>query len=104
MRPEVAGVIFFKISSTAVRIAIMEKLIHDRHGPRYNLFWNAFLKQLRQIDTKRNEIVHWKRKHQCPPQRPQYTGSGGFANAPEFLGQNANQTKNPLKGSDRICQ
>ncbi|RUP00314.1 hypothetical protein [Hyphomicrobium sp.] len=57
--PKVAGIIFFRISSTQVRNDILEKLIRRKFGSVYNLFWNSYLKELRPIDIKRNEVVHW---------------------------------------------
>ena len=57
--PTVAGIIFFRISSTDVRNRILEKLFRLKHRETYNLFFNSFLKQLHPIDLKRNEIVHW---------------------------------------------
>ena len=59
MKSDVAGVIFFKITNTMARNSIIEKLIGKKHGTTYNLFWNAYLRELRTIDLKRNEIVHW---------------------------------------------
>ena len=59
MANDVGGIIFFRITSTQVRNQILEKLIHQKFGTKYNLFWNSYLKQLRPIDIKRNEIVHW---------------------------------------------
>jgi hypothetical protein len=56
---EVAGIIFFKISSTDSRNKIIEKLFKRRHKGQYNLFINSLISQLRPIDLKRNEIVHW---------------------------------------------
>jgi hypothetical protein len=55
----VAATIFYKITSTSSRIAIIEKLLHRKHGTKFNPFWNGYIKALRPIDTKRNEIVHW---------------------------------------------
>jgi hypothetical protein len=55
----VAPIIFYKITSTGVRKAIIEKLLHRKHGSKFNLFWNQYLESLRPIDIKRNQIVHW---------------------------------------------
>lgn len=57
--PEVAGIIFFKISSADSRNKIIEKLFKRSHKGQYNLFINSLITQLRPIDLKRNEIVHW---------------------------------------------
>jgi hypothetical protein len=59
MEPEVAAIIFFKISSADSRNKIIEKLFKRRHKDEYNLFVNSLIAQLRPIDIKRNEIVHW---------------------------------------------
>lgn len=59
MEPYVAGVVFFKNTSSQARTAIFEKLIRHRYGAKYNLFWNSLIKHLGQIDKKRNAIVHW---------------------------------------------
>ena len=56
---EKAAIVFFKITNSQARNAILEKLIKETHGNEYNLFWNSYLKELRTIDIKRNEIVHW---------------------------------------------
>lgn len=55
----VASTIFYKIGNTGSRNSILQKLLHKKHGSTFNLFWNAYLKELRIIDIKRNEIVHW---------------------------------------------
>jgi hypothetical protein len=59
MTRETATTIFYKITNTGSRNSIIEKLLHAKYGTRFNLFWNAYLKEMRQIDLKRNEIVHW---------------------------------------------
>jgi hypothetical protein len=56
---QTAQIIFYKITSSDARNKILEKLIHEKHERKYNLFWNAYFKQLRTIDLRRNEIVHW---------------------------------------------
>jgi hypothetical protein len=56
---DVAATIFYKITNTGSRSGILERLLHKKHGPTFNLFWNAYFKDLRQIDLKRNAIVHW---------------------------------------------
>jgi hypothetical protein len=55
----VAATIFYKITSSGARTAIIEKLLHQKHQSKYNPFWNSYKKQLKPVDTKRNEIVHW---------------------------------------------
>lgn len=55
----VAGIIFFKISSADSRRKIIHKLYKYKHQQTYNLFMNSLIDQLRPIDQRRNEIVHW---------------------------------------------
>lgn len=55
----VAATIFYRITSYGARTAIIEKLLHQKHQSKYNLFWNSYKKHLKPVDTKRNEIVHW---------------------------------------------
>jgi hypothetical protein len=59
VHPKVSGIIFFKIVSTGARTSILEKLLHNKFDTKYNLFWNSFVKLLKQVDGIRNEIVHW---------------------------------------------
>jgi len=54
-----AGVTFFRINNARARLAIIGRLIRKRHGDQYNIFWNSLEKQLRAIDQRRNQIVHW---------------------------------------------
>jgi hypothetical protein len=55
----VAGTIFYKISNASARNSIIEKLLKTKYNAKFNLFWNSYLKLLRPIDLRRNEIVHW---------------------------------------------
>jgi hypothetical protein len=61
--PDMAGVIFFKITDARARSDILDCVIRKRFGTTYNLFWNSFRAQLRDIDAKRNAIVHWMTAH-----------------------------------------
>lgn len=54
-----AVTVFYKITNTNARNTILEKLLHQKCNTKFNLFWNPFAHELRQIDLKRNEIVHW---------------------------------------------
>jgi hypothetical protein len=56
---EVAGIIFFRITSPRVVDTIIEKTLRFRHGALYNVFWNSVGKELGVIAIKRNDIVHW---------------------------------------------
>lgn len=55
----IAGIIFFRITSADSRNKIIEKLFRQKYQGEYNLFINSLLSQLKPIDRKRNEIVHW---------------------------------------------
>jgi hypothetical protein len=83
----IAGIVFFKITSSRVRDAIMDKLLRKKHGTTYALFWNSMIKQIDKISRRRNEIVHWKTVLHFA-QRPEecfFT-----LNPPNFWGYDAN--------------
>jgi hypothetical protein len=54
-----AGITFFRINNARARLAIIERLIHKRHGSQYSKFWNSLRRLLRGLDERRNQIVHW---------------------------------------------
>lgn len=54
-----AGVSFFKMNNARARNATLERLLKKRHGSTHNIFWNSYGEQLRGLDAKRNNIVHW---------------------------------------------
>jgi hypothetical protein len=56
---DIAATIFFKITSTQSRDAILDKLMKMKLKNEYNIFWNSLQKQLPQIANKRNHIIHW---------------------------------------------
>jgi hypothetical protein len=58
--PDYAGIMFFKITSARARNRAVDGLLSKRFGNTYNLFWNALLKRINQLDQRRNEIVHWQ--------------------------------------------
>lgn len=62
---EIASIIFFKVTNSQARNAIIEKVVHQTFGSEYNPFLNSYLKELRNIDIKRNEIVHWSTAAYC---------------------------------------
>jgi hypothetical protein len=62
MRPQVAAIIFFKITSSRARDSVLEKLIKKKHGSLYSTFWKSAFKHLGQLSEKRNQIVHWNAK------------------------------------------
>src|SRR4051812_26824585 len=59
MDPSVAAIVFFKIVSTGARASILEKLLKKNYGTAYNRYWGSFEGRLREVDVKRNCIVHW---------------------------------------------
>jgi len=59
MKWEAAATIFYKITNTSARNSILEKLLHHTFGAKFNPFWNPLSQEIRALDLKRNEIVHW---------------------------------------------
>jgi hypothetical protein len=59
MERDNAATIFYRINNADARTRILEKLIRKKHENRFNLFWNSYFKELRPMNTRRNEIVHW---------------------------------------------
>ena len=62
------GIVFFRITNTSARNAILDALLTKRFGTTYEHHWNGIpntpnkkglFTLLRQIDSRRNEIVHW---------------------------------------------
>jgi hypothetical protein len=60
MTHDVAGVIFFRITSAPTRDAILERLLKKKHGATYLTFWHSMIKLTTALAQKRNEIVHWR--------------------------------------------
>jgi hypothetical protein len=65
---ELAVIVFYRITNTHSRNRIIEELIEKRYGDAYNAYLNGIpntphrsglLSIIRQLDQKRNEIVHW---------------------------------------------
>ena len=57
--PPVAATIFFRVTNSPSRIAILDQLMRRKHGASNRLFFNSLTKALRPLDGCRNEIVHW---------------------------------------------
>ena len=56
----IAGIVFFKITSARSRNALIEELLTKRkQRQKYSAFWKAYFKDMGQLDQRRNEIVHW---------------------------------------------
>jgi hypothetical protein len=58
---EVAGAIYFRISSSRSRLAIIERLMEDRHQALYRPFLRPLLNRQKFVDQTRNQVVHWRR-------------------------------------------
>lgn len=59
VKPDIAGVVFFRINNSRARNSSIERLLKKKHGDVYNIFWNSLEKQLRILDGIRNNVVHW---------------------------------------------
>ena len=57
---ETAGTIFFRISNTRSRMAIITALLKKRYGSGHSLFWNSAEKLIRVTDNARNNVIHWQ--------------------------------------------
>jgi hypothetical protein len=62
----IGGIIYFRLTSAGLRNRTIEDLIERKHGDRFNAYWfgtkdrPALRELIRQIDDRRNQIVHWK--------------------------------------------
>lgn len=67
--PDICGVMFYKMNNARSRLMVIDRLLHKKHNNTYNLFWNSLFKELRQLDDRRNLIVHWitKKSGQSSP-------------------------------------
>jgi hypothetical protein len=59
MDDRTAAIIFFRITNTSARNAIIERLFRGKFQTLFNLFRNSLMADLHPIDSQRNEIVHW---------------------------------------------
>ena len=65
--PELAGVVFFRITSVGYRNKIIASLLEKRFSDKYKTFWHGTAKHrkdglfnvIQQLDDLRNPIVHW---------------------------------------------
>lgn len=62
-------IVFYRLTNTHSRNAILEELLRKRYGDKYDAYWNGtpnthprkgMAGLIRQLDQKRNEIVHWR--------------------------------------------
>ncbi len=65
---EYGGIVFFRLTNTSSRNSIFETLLKKRYGDQYHAFWHGIpntpnkkglFTLIRQLDQRRNEIVHW---------------------------------------------
>ncbi|NJM33469.1 MAG: hypothetical protein HC850_00855 [Rhodomicrobium sp.] len=65
---DLAGLVFFRITSANSRNAIIESLLEKRYGTTYQAYWHGIpntphkrglFTWIKQLDQRRNEIVHW---------------------------------------------
>jgi len=68
---DLAAIVFFRITNTSARNGILEQLLEKTHGTTYDTFWHGqpgtggqrripgLFALIQQLDTRRNEIVHW---------------------------------------------
>jgi hypothetical protein len=66
-----AAIVFFRITNTSARNGIIEQLLEQKHGTKYDTYWHGqpgsggqrripgLFALIRQLDSRRNEIVHW---------------------------------------------
>lgn len=55
----VAATIFFKITASRSRSAILDKLYKRKYKTEYREFFNSLIALAGTLDQRRNEIVHW---------------------------------------------
>lgn len=65
---DLAGIVFYRITNAHSRNSIIETLLEKKHKTRFEHYWSgipgtphkkALLTLIRQLDSSRNEIVHW---------------------------------------------
>ncbi len=59
----VAGTIFFRLTNSASRLAILDKLMRMKHGSEHRTFFNSFISRMKPFDGRRNQVVHWHTSH-----------------------------------------
>ena len=67
--PELAGVVFFRITASRARNTIISSLLKRKTAKQYDAYWNGapnthkrhgMFTLIGELDGKRNEIVHWQ--------------------------------------------
>jgi len=59
MHESAAGTVFFKITASRSRSAILDKLFKKKFGDKFRPFWNSLINHFAYLDQRRNELVHW---------------------------------------------
>jgi hypothetical protein len=60
-----AGVVFFRLTNTHSRNIIIDQLLNKQFGDKFRTYWHGqnnksgLITLIRQLDSRRNEIVHW---------------------------------------------
>jgi hypothetical protein len=124
---DISAVIFFKITNTPARMAILDKLLTIWHSHRkccgcsnrdqpciYKKspslskagFWGWFDKLVKAIDAERNKVVHW---HQTTatdnPKEFVLKSMSGFhdGNAPEYTSDQLNEFSHKCRFASEMC-
>ena len=59
VKPDVASVIFFRITNPRVLSEILDILLEKKHPKQYSNFWSSLDKMIRELSEMRNRVVHW---------------------------------------------
>lgn len=66
-----AAIVYFKLYNASVRNKIIEELLEKAHHSKFDIFWHGqpgqsgvpkipgLFTHIRQLDEKRNQIIHW---------------------------------------------
>jgi hypothetical protein len=55
---DTAGAVFYSLRNSRDRNAILKHLLRINAGPEYGSFWKSMSKLIRELDDRRNQIVH----------------------------------------------
>lgn len=59
LKPDVAAVIFFRITNPRVVGSMLKELLERKYKDTYSVFWNSLAKLTQEAVETRNKIVHW---------------------------------------------
>jgi hypothetical protein len=54
-----ASIVFFRVTNTRSRYAIIFDLLRKRYGSQFTPFWKSLEGKLSALDNRRNNIIHW---------------------------------------------